>query len=418
MRRNSPTRPSNPSLVRKNPACDRKQINVARRVAGGGERVPLEAYLVSLPNERIHVLHLIGSTGLYGAERWILALMRAADLNRVQFTLINLVDRKGKTSEVVGAARSGGLAALDFYTGGVYNPLAALRLAHWAKQQKVHIVHGHGFKSDAIGLLAARLAGCRAMTTPHGWSLEKDWRLEFYEKLDRFLFRFMDAVCPLSPELEIDLRDWVCPSALRLIYNGVDIEEVQAAQPATKPRVDSYVIGYIGRLIELKDLSTLLAGVRILRDEPTEIRLLVIGDGPQKTDLQTLTARLGIKDRVEFLGFRPDPVAFLKLFNVFVLPSLSEGIPRCIMEAMAAGVPVIASDIPGNRTLVSHEETGLLFQPGNPYDLADKISSLMNDPARAVSMADRGNRKVKDEYSSHRMTREYTALYEQLLADY
>lgn len=414
MRRNSWTRPRNPSFVRKNPACDRKQINVARRVAGGGERVPLEAYLVSLPNERIHVLHLIGSTGLYGAERWILALMRAADLNLVQFTLINLVDRKGKTSEVVGAARSRGLTALDFYTGGVYNPLAALRLAHWAKQQKVHIVHGHGFKSDAIGLLAARLAGCRAMTTPHGWSLEKDWRLEFYEKLDRFLFRFMDAVCPLSPELGKDLRDWVRPSALQLINNGVDIEEVQAAQPARQPRPDSYVIGYIGRLIALKDLTTLLAGVRILRDEQAEIRLLVIGDGPQKNDLQTMTAQLRIMDRVEFLGFSPDPLALLKLFDVFVLPSLSEGIPRCVMEAMAAGVPVVVSDIPGNRTLVSHGETGLLFQPGDAYDLADKISALMNNPAQAASMADHGKRKVEEGYSSQKLAREYISLYRAL----
>ena len=364
---------------------------------------------------KIHVLHLIGSTGLYGAERWILALMGALDHNRIQSSLVNLVDNKNETSEVVTAARNRGFRALDFHTGGNYNPLAALRLARWVKGQKVHIIHGHGFKSDMTGLLAARVAGCRAVTTPHGWSLEKNRKLELYERLDRGLFRFMDAVCPLSQALKKDIENCAPPAALRLILNGVDVEEVQAASPPLRLRSGAFVIGYMGRLVELKDLNTLLAAIRHLCDRQLKIHLVIIGDGPEKADLFHMAARLGITERVNFLGFRADPLPILKTFDVFVLPSLTEGIPRCIMEAMAAGIPVIVSDIPGNRALVSHGETGLLFLPGNSSDLAEKIEAVMNDPVKAMAMAASGQKKIEDNYSSRKMGREYTKLYDELV---
>lgn len=368
-------------------------------------------------DKRIHVLHLIGSTGLYGAERWILALMRAADPERVRFTLANLADRRNEKSEVVSAALARGLDAFDFYTGGAFNPLAAVGLARWARNKKIQIIHGHGFKSDAVGLLASRMAGCRMITTPHGWSMEEDRKLRFYENLDRMMFRFMDAVCPLSSDLEQELEGRARREGVRLIFNGVDVEEVRESPPATRADSDSYLIGYVGQLINRKNLSTLLAAVKLLCVDSRNVRLMIIGDGPRRESLREEAARLGIDNRTTFLGFRADAIRFVKTFDVFVLPSLLEGIPRCLMEAMAAGIPVISSDIPGNRMIVKHGETGLLFDACNSDDLAGKIVRLMENTAEAKAMAAMASGLIEQEFSSRRMAEEYTALYEELLAE-
>jgi glycosyltransferase involved in cell wall biosynthesis len=363
----------------------------------------------------IRVFHLIGSTGLYGAERWVLALMRALDPEKVHCTLVNLVDDASVQSQVVAAAHSRGLSAFDFNTGGKFNPLAAWRLSRLARAHKADIIQGHGFKSDVVGLLSARLAGCKAMTTPHGWSFEADRKLQIYEKLDRALFRFMDMVCPLSADLAQEISGGGGNEKVRLISNGVDLDEIREVPAAHRAAELGFSIGYIGQLIERKDLGTLLAALQMLSVEGREVRLTVIGDGPREPALREEVTRLGIKDQVCFMGFRPDAPAYLKTFDAFVLPSLLEGIPRCIMEAMACGIPVVVSDIPGNRDLVVHNETGLLFTPRDSADLALQLRNLMAHPDQGQQRALRGRRKVEAHFSNRTMAALYTELYREML---
>jgi glycosyltransferase involved in cell wall biosynthesis len=360
-----------------------------------------------------HVLHLIGSTGLYGAERWILALMRAMNTDRFRSTLINLVDSSEECSAVVHAAKQRGLEASDFVTGGKFNLFAAVRLAKWVKEQQVDIIHGHGYKSDLLGLLTAKRVGCRMMTTPHGWSVEKDKKLQVYEKLDRFSFRFMDMVCPLSETLYLDAIKYN-KNRVRLIANGVDLEEIRSFAAPDVSKNGAYVIGYIGRLVKSKDIDTLLRAIALLASSGREIKLILVGDGEYSNELIAISEFLGITNIVHFFGFRSDTAALLEGFDCFVLPSLSEGTPRCIMEAMALKVPVVASDIPGNRLLVTHNETGLLFPVGACQNLADAISFIMDNPDEAKNMAESGCLKVEENYSNRIMAREYGVIYESL----
>lgn len=365
----------------------------------------------------IHVVQLIGSTGLYGAERWILALMRALDPALVQSTLINLVDAPEEVSEVAVAARQRGLTAFDFYTGGKFNLFSAARMARWLCEHQVMVVHGHGFKSDFFGLLASRISGCKMMTTPHGWSVEKDWKLQMYEQFDRKLFRFMDVVCPLSPELANGLRNDTLPSKVRLISNGVDIDEVREAQKADVDGGNDFVVGFIGRLVPLKNVETLLNAMQLVQSWRPQVRLKIVGAGPERVVLEQRAKDLGIGNQVDFLGFRDDAVALLKTFNLFVLPSLSEGIPRCVMEAMAAGVPVVASDIPGNRNLIKPNETGMLFPCWDSKGLATTVAYLMDHPQETTKMAECASRLVEKIFSNRTMAREYTKIYQSLTVD-
>ena len=363
--------------------------------------------------KQLHVIQLIGSTGLYGAERWILALIRAFNPKHIRSTLINLVDAQDEKPEVVNAAHQRGLEGFDFYTGGRFNLGAAVRLARWSRQNRVDIIHGHGFKSDMLGLFSARLAGCKVISTPHGWSLEKDLKLKLYESLDRILFRFMHQVCPLSPDLAKEFKQKSGYSNIRFILNGVDLEEIDAVEGSEKSN-NKFSIGYIGQLIERKNLKTLLQAISMLDNITDKIKLILIGEGALCSKLEYDAENLGIKDKVSFMGFRPDALNFLKTFDIFVLPSLMEGIPRCIMEAMACGVPVLASDIPGNRELVIHGKTGLLFPTGDVNNLTESIRYIINHPDEAKMMATEARTKVENEFSSKRMAAEYAKLYSEL----
>jgi len=363
---------------------------------------------------RIHILHLIGSTGLYGAERWILALMRAMDTQRFRSTLVNLTDSAEERSAVVQAAEQRELEAFDFVTDGKFNLFAAFRLARLVKEQQVDIIHGHGYKSDLLGLLTAKIAGCRVMTTPHGWSLEKDRKLQLYENMDRFSFRYMDIVCPLSVTL-YDNAIKFTKGNIRLISNAVDLDEVRSSDLIVRTNDGLYVIGYIGRLVKSKDIATLLMAIGLISSSGRRIKLILVGDGDQFNELKAVSDSVGIMDRVEFTGFRSDTATLLRGFDCFVLPSLSEGTPRCIMEAMALNIPVVASDIPGNRILVSHKETGLLFPVGDSQKLADGILFMMDNPDHAKKMAENGCDKVEEHYSNKRMAKEYMEVYEDLI---
>src|SRR5262249_36047937 len=140
-------------------------------------------------------------------------------------------------------------------------------------------------------------------------------------------------------------------------------------------------------------------------------RLCIVGEGPLRKELEHLAEQLGEKDSVSFFGFRDDRICLLKGFDVFVLPSKLEGIPRCLLEAMAANVPVIATDIPGCAALVRHGKTGMLFHVDDQSDLADKLLLLLADSElrNLLTIAARG--LVEREHSAKEMAKQYADLY-------
>lgn len=367
--------------------------------------------------QNYHIAHLISSKDLYGAERWVLALIRAATKYGIKFSLINFTNNRNTKSDIVEIAEKENILALDFYTGGRYNPISGIRLAQWARIHRVDIFHSHGYKSDTLGLIAARINKNKIITTPHGWSLEKDIKENLYEKFDRFLFNFMDYVCPLSKDLYSNLSiNYFLRNKLKLIINGVDIEEIDNQNSGfDKTQCKEFVIGYIGQLIKRKNIPILLDALKILISKKSNIKMILIGDGQQRLLLENKVISLGLDPYVIFYGNRKDVLNILKSLDLLILPSLMEGIPRCVMEAMAAKIPVIASDIPGNRDLIIDGDTGLLFNPYNKEELVRKINYVMDNPEIVKNMVVKARVKLEREYSNQRMAYDYIKLYSSLL---
>ena len=361
----------------------------------------------------IRVCHLIGSTGLYGAERWILAQMAYLDARKIQSSIVNLVDSSGDPSEFVREARNRGYAAVDFYTGGRFNPAGAWRLARFLRNLGCSIIHCHGYKSDVLGLMAAKLAGLKIVSTPHGWSKEADKKLRLYQWLGNISLRFMDRVCPLSQSLHDELRRiGISNERMTMIRNGVDIVEIDNAQQ-TVTKNGKKRIGFIGMLIESKGLSDLVDAFFLLNRSDCE--LFLIGEGPCR---ESVLKRFNASDKASMIhcpGYVVNRLEYLKSFDLLVLPSLSEGTPRCVMEAQAAKVPVVGTDIQGIRNLVTHERNGLLVPPRNPALLAKAIGRILDFPEFAAKFAHEGRKFVEAQFSAARMATEYESLYFSLL---
>jgi glycosyltransferase involved in cell wall biosynthesis len=363
----------------------------------------------------IRILHLGSPNGLYGAERWILALVRHLDPGEAESHVGVICDEPGLDPPLLREAAALGLPILAIDAPGRFNRASVRKLRAYIRANDIQILHTHFYKTDIIGLLAVRGTNCRIVTTPHGWSTQAGMALRAYEAIDRLVFRFFDAVVPLSPNLVEELRPKV-GSRLRYIQNGVDISEVDAVTDPAPESLDwrndgQFVVGYIGQLISRKGIGTLLeAFARLGQDS---VRLVLVGEGPQRAEFEALADALGIRPRVSFLGYRQDRLALLRGFDVFALPSRLEGIPRCLMEAMAAGVPIVASDIPGCRDLVESGATGLLHQPDDVEGLSAALKDLQN-PVLRRRLAMAARIKVEREFSASAMATSYSRLYRDL----
>jgi len=368
--------------------------------------------------KRVRVLHLGSPTGLYGAERWILALVKHLSETRIESWVGVVKDAPGLEAPLCREAGRLGIGTHVFEAHGKLSLAAIGQIRGFIRQHRIQILHTHGYKTDIIGRLAAMGTSCRTVATPHGWSINAGSKLRIYEAIDRLCFRYVDAVAPLSTELFAGLRRLPgLRGKLHLIENGVDLSEVNAPSEVPEPlrawRAAGCVsIGYVGQLIARKRVSTLIEAFHRL--SLPNVRLCLIGEGPLRADLENLVSSLGESGRVTFLGYRDDRIALLKGLDLFVLPSELEGIPRCLMEAMSAAVPVIASDIPGCRELVEPGVTGLLFAPGDATALCRQMGTLLGDPALRERLAGKGRERVRDGYSAARMAEKYAELYERL----
>lgn len=369
---------------------------------------------------KLRVMQLGGSAGMFGAERWILALGKHLPREEVEVTVGVIQDVRDRQAPLSIHAERAGLQTFVVEAFGKLSLPAIPRLRQYIRAHRIDVLHTHGYKTDILGALAARGTGCLLVSTPHGWSVDAGFKLQMYEALDRASFAAFDAVVPLSDSLARGLAGlpWL-GRRLRLIRNGVDLAEI-AESSVVDPELavmrsqGTRIYGYIGQLIERKRLDTLIRAFALGAGDAR--RLYLVGDGPQRAQLEALASSLGLADRVVFTGFQEDRLRFLRGFDIFVLPSALEGIPRCLMEAMAASIPVIASNIDGNSALVKHGETGLLFELGDHRALAACLGELEQNPDLGRRLALAGRDLVTRRFSASRMAGEYLDLYRELLA--
>jgi glycosyltransferase involved in cell wall biosynthesis len=362
------------------------------------------------------ILQLISSGGFYGAESVLLNL--SVELQRSGHSCIVGVFENARNliTEVGDRAETAGLTVRRIPCRSRFDWQTVRELHRIIEGDAIDLVHAHGYKADFYALLAARMVRVPVTATCHNWLGESRTMLA-YGRLDRYLLRFFDGIAAVSRSVAQQLRHAGTRKRVRVIPNGVPtpgpaIDSPLADQIRTGDRM---VVGTVGRLSSEKGASVLIeAAARICPDFP-RVRFVVVGNGPLRSDLEARVCKLGMTRQFFFMGERKDVAQIYRSFDIYVLPSLQEGMPMALLEAMAAGLPVVATKVGGVPDLVRDPSLATLVEPGDPSALAAGIRDLLTDPSRRERMGLNARRRVEEDFSTAAMAQRYVELYQEAL---
>jgi glycosyltransferase involved in cell wall biosynthesis len=370
----------------------------------------------------LNVLHLISSRGLYGAERIILNLISATDRCRFTPSLALLQADGYANTELINAARTKEAQGHIITCRRWIDPEAIRQTRELIRQENISLIHCHEMKGRLYGLLSAIGTPARLITTNHNW-IRSDFLVTCFESLDAFYIRFFPKIVAVSPEVRQLMRRYLTPDKkMQVIVNGIDMQEFRKDTEARKKirgefhiAPETPLIGVFGRISPEKGQKYFLAAAAQVLNVFSNAIFLLVGDGFESDEMQQYAVELGISSKVIFAGFRSDIAAFYSALDIFVLPSLLEGTPMALLEAMSTQSPVIASNVGGVGRIIRDKENGLLVPPANPEELASAILQLLHHPEKANIMATKAFKTIVEKYSAHKMTDAYMNLYTELV---
>jgi len=364
----------------------------------------------------IKVLHLISSGGLFGAERVVLNLASKSDGITSFVGAINNLDNPH--IEIIKEARNLGLNTAVFDSKGKFDWGTIREIKKFIVEHKIDIVHTHNYKSDLIGALAAKMGNAKWMATHHGWS-GTDLKLEFYEKIDSFILRLSQKVVLVSKQVKqnfLHLKE----ACLEVIDNGIPIEKFDRPMHAGNTRSslglhpEDCAIVIVGRLSSEKGHGVFLKAVCEVIKKIKHVKFIIVGDGPLRGDLEKLSDDLNLSGHVIFTGIREDMPDIYAASDIMVNASYTEGLPMTILEAMAAHLPVIATDVGAVGEVIQTEKNGILLQAGDANGLALKMIELATNKEKRRRFAEKAYQDVGTRFSDTRMAERYREIYYQI----
>lgn len=374
----------------------------------------------------VKIVYIIGTLDFGGSERQLIRLVIGLDRSRFH-PVVCCLSRRGPLADEL--AQHGVKVEIVSFRGlTILRDLPQVilrfrRLVLLFREEKPDILHGFLFWAYILGTYAAKLASVPIVLASRRGLGHFKADKPHYLFLERLANRLTDLIVANAEAVKQDVlrQELVEPSKVRVVYNGIDPSPyVLTADPALRASLGvpeaARVVGVVANLIPYKGHRDFLHACRAIRQRQAGITFLLIGDGPCRGALEGLARELGLEKDVRFLGTRRDIPQLLALMDVVVLPSLEEGFPNAILEAMAAGKPVVATRVGGVPEAVIHGETGLLIPPRDPQALADAILLLLADRPLADAMGRAGRDRVAKNFGLDRMIRETEALYEELLA--
>ncbi|PLS85726.1 MAG: hypothetical protein CYG60_11055 [Actinobacteria bacterium] len=359
----------------------------------------------------VRLLLVIDSLDIGGAERYVVDLAVALCGKGYEVTVACSVD--GPLSGLLEEANIPVRPLLRRLVKRRTSMAFAWKLRRLLRAERFDLVHAHVYASSAAAAIATWGTGVPLVITEH---TEAPWRTWRARLVSRWVYRRAEHVITVSSAIRRLLIEGyaVPPDRVTFVPNAV------VAVPDSPSRFTSAipaewregpVIGRVARLQPEKGIEIFLEAAARVAPLFPKANFLVIGDGPLREELAALAGRLGLEQRVHFLGFRSDARALIEVSDVLVVSSLSEGTPLVILEAMAAGVPIVATTVGGIPDQVRHEKEGLLVAPGDPVALGDAVLKLLPDPTYARRLGEAGRRRAASEFSHATLLQRIEAVY-------
>lgn len=362
----------------------------------------------------LNIAHVVFSFDYGGLERRILRLIAGLASENCKFHVISLRHSDGRFLPQDGSVTH---HILNAQPGADF--AAVWRLAKYLREHDVHIVHSHNWVSMLEGILSGRIAKTPVVVHgEHGASrfepAQLKWRRTITQKM---LARLAHQIIPVNNAIAGRITElWgIETNRITPIQNGVD---TSLYKPASPPAGEELVIGSVSRLNKIKNFPCLIRAVASLNERETKpkYRLVIVGGGEQLEELQALVTSLNATSFIEFPGATDHANTWYGKFDIYVNSSFSEGMSNTVLEAMACGLPIVATDVAGHRDWLRENEHALFFVNDNPTDLADKIAQFGENENKRREVGQTNREYVIKEYSQEQFLERYKNLYKVLLS--
>ncbi|MCK5595187.1 glycosyltransferase [bacterium] len=366
--------------------------------------------------KKIKLLRIISNLGVGGVQKRMTSILPKLDKERYSIIVCSF-----KSGELQKHLEQSGISVRIVQRRFKFDPVCIYRLCSIMKKENIDIVHTHCHKPNTTGRFAAKLAGVSVIiANEHNVD---SWKSSWQLILDRWLAVCSDKIIAVSEAVKnfYVKNANISADKFEVIYNGVDLDFWQKNIPSREAIAekkskfgllqDDKVIATIGRLHSQKGHEYLLRAARKIIPRMKNLKFLIVGDGPMKDSLESLSERLGIKKNVVFTGKRDDIKEVLYLSDISVLSSIREGFSNVVLESMACGKPVVATDVGGNKEIVIDGENGFIVPFRDKDALADKILALVGNEELIEKMGLAAKETVKN-FSLSRMAHKTEHLYE------
>ena len=373
------------------------------------------------------VVHIIYSLGTGGLENGLVNLINRSPAGRYRHAIVCL-SHSGEFAQRITAS---GVEVFELRKKAGQDLGVYWRLWRTLYALRPAVVHSRNLAALESQFVALCLPGVKRVHGEHGRDVGDLEGLNWKYRLLRKMFR---PIVQRYVAVSKDLATWLSESIgideskIAQIYNGVDFSKFQCRKnlrrelfpPSFLPDTEAIVLGTVGRLAQVKDQGSILTALGFLFERRAElketVRVVLIGDGPEREALHKRASELGLSDHVWLAGDRTDIPELLQSMDIFLLPSLGEGLSNTVLEAMASGLPVIATNVGGNPELVVPEVTGLLVSVGDSEHLSLAMQTLVDAPDMRNLMGQNARKSIENAFDWGRAVEEYFAVYDELLA--
>ena len=372
--------------------------------------------------EKINILHIYQNSKIGGVQQQLLSLLKAYSRERFNPIFCCLGPKEEIGKEIEGTKIE--FIPLNKLRYNRFSPGIVLELYRLMKKKQIHVVRTHRYRSNLYGRLAAFLAGVPVIIA----SVHDNYRTDKRPKrriMNRILSKITDKIVAVSEDVKEDIirYDSIDPSKIEVIPNGIDVERFNPEKNTTDIRKefsledDDIVIGFIGRIVPAKGLEYLLNALPYLKEEFKSIKLLIVGEGSLVEKLKESAKKNNIFDNILFTGRRRDIPEILASINIFVMPSIAEGLPNALLEAMAMGKPIVTTEVGGIPEIVKNGFNGLLVPPRDTLSLSKAIKELISNDRLAAKLGQAARDLVHDNLSIKAIAQKWQSLYLSILKE-
>lgn len=367
-----------------------------------------------MKDSRIKILHVTFNMGIGGTEQVIRQIIENSDSEKFAHEILCIDGEVGSLGRAL-AEKGIYVECTQRQAGTDFKLMRFMR--RLIKQRKINVMHCHQYTPYFYGVLSALLTGARVIFTEHG---------RFYPDRHNFKRKFInpllviatDKITAISRSTADALAEYeyMPRDKIQVIYNGIKEIEVNAGAHDEllrdlKLSTDYRYVGTVSRLEPIKNQTMMIKAFFEVRKKISGVRMILIGDGAKMQELKELAGKLGMQEEVIFTGFIDNPQKYIKLFDVFLLSSFSEGTSMTILEAMSLGRPCVVTDVGGNPEIVINKKTGSVVPSDDLSQFSEKIIELLVDNKLREALGKAGREKYMEEYTVSHMIDSYQTLY-------